>query len=54
MLKLKYFVMKPSGSNEYARASRAGIHAYAQIIRDINPNLASDLIVWLEEFDGIT
>lgn len=45
-LQLKYFVLKPRGTDEYAIASRKALQSYARSINDINPELASDLLEW--------
>lgn len=45
-LKMKYFVVKPHGTDAYATASRAALRAYAESIRKENPNLACDLNHW--------
>jgi hypothetical protein len=47
-LQMKYFVLKPAGDDEYAAASRAGMRAYAKLIRDVNPELAANLIEWAD------
>ena len=44
---MKYFVLKPDGLDEYARASRAGMIAYSNAIADTNPKLASELRKWV-------
>ena len=43
---MKYFVLKPSGSDAYAVASRKAMRAYANAIRAENPELSSELWEW--------
>lgn len=45
-LMMKYFVLKPSGFDPYAIASRTAMFAYAKAIRKENPDLAKDLADW--------
>lgn len=47
-LLMKYFVLKPEGDDVYASASRAGMRAYANIIREKNPTLSDDLRAWAD------
>ena len=46
-LKMKYFVVKPRGDDEYAHASRAALLAYASAIQHTSPQLAEDLREWV-------
>jgi hypothetical protein len=46
-LLIKYFVLKPSGDDAYAKASRMAMERYALIIRKENPQLADDLVAWV-------
>ena len=46
-LQMKYFVLKPKGDDEYAKASRKAIWAYAQAIASTNRQLAIDLREWV-------
>lgn len=48
-LKMKYFVLKPEGDDEYALASREAMANYAAVIRDTNPKLAKDLEKWVRK-----
>ena len=48
-LKMKYFVLNPNKKDEYGRASRAALQEYASHIRRENPELASDLMKWVED-----
>ena len=48
-LLMKYFVLKPNGNNIYAKASREAMLRYAGIVQIINPNLADDLVEWVEK-----
>jgi len=45
-LEMKYFVLKPRGSDAYAVASRAALESYASAICDANPNLSRELREW--------
>lgn len=45
-IEMKYFVLKPRGSDSYAAASRAALLAYASGIEGENPELAADLRDW--------
>jgi len=51
-LRMKYFVLKPEGVDEYAKASRKALAAYSNAIRDTNPVLASDLVLWIEHIEN--
>jgi len=46
-LRMKYFVLKPHGSDGYAQASRKALIAYAEAIKMVNYNLAEDLMSWV-------
>lgn len=46
-LLLKYFVLKPSGTDRYAQASRKAMRAYASHIYAENEQLAEDLWAWV-------
>jgi len=48
-LVLKYFVLKPHGTDAYAIASRAAMAQYANMIRTIDPVMASQLTYWVNE-----
>ena len=43
---LKYFVLKPKGTDIYARASRIAMNKYAEIIEEDDPELAKHLYEW--------
>jgi hypothetical protein len=45
-LELKYFVLKPSGDDVYAQASRMALYTYAAAIEGENPVLAEQLVQW--------
>lgn len=45
-LEMKYFVLKPRGSDSYARASRAAMRRYADLIVGDNPAMAEGLRNW--------
>ena len=45
-LLMKYFVLKPSGSDVYAKASRKAMRAYASFVLEENPELANELRDW--------
>jgi hypothetical protein len=48
-LMLKYFVLKPGGSDIYAKASRNAMVTYAaQIFRE-NPEFSAEIIDWVNE-----
>ena len=47
-LEMKYFVLKPRGNDEYARASRAAMRRYAKVIAASNPKLANELTLWAD------
>ena len=51
-LRMKYFVLKPEGDDDYAKASREALAAYSNAIRDTNPVLASDLVLWIEHIEN--
>lgn len=46
-LKLKYFVLKPNGTDIYAKASREAMRTYANVIEDIDPIFHDDLKEWI-------
>lgn len=47
-LVMKYFVLKPYGTDQYARASRAAMRRYAKVIAAENPELSQELITWAD------
>lgn len=47
-LEMKYFVLKPHGDDEYAKASRKAMRAYASQIRQVNPELSQELRDWAD------
>lgn len=47
-LLMKYFVLKPSGQDQYAAASRAAMRQYARLIRQENEQLHDELMAWAE------
>lgn len=47
-LEMRYFILKPKGNDPYARASRAAMRAYADVIRAENPEMAIDLDEWAD------
>lgn len=47
-LLMKYFVLKPAGSDKYAAASRGAMRRYADLIVGENPGLAGDLRKWAD------
>jgi len=51
-LKMKYFVLKPEGNDEYARASRVAMRAYATSIKMIDPELTKNLRDWADKETG--
>lgn len=48
-LKMKYFVLKPKGKDQYAVASRKALIAYADIISSENSLLAKELRDWVNK-----
>ena len=47
-LEMKYFVLKPRGTDQYAKASRAAIRQYAKLIRDEDEVLYMSLMEWAQ------
>ncbi len=47
-LLMKYFVLKPAGDDEYAKASRFAMRAYARMIRRTNSRLSGELSDWAD------
>lgn len=47
-LETRYFVLKPKGNDEYARASRHAMITYAGIIKHTNFQLAVELRRWAD------
>lgn len=47
-LVMQYFVLKPEGDDEHAKASRQAMLAYADVIQRTDPNLARDLRFWVQ------
>ena len=45
---MKYFVLKPSIKNDYGKASIKAVNTYAAEIVLINPQLAGDLLKWID------
>lgn len=45
-LQMKYFVLKPKGTDEYAEASRRAMSAYADHIEEFDPEFARELSQW--------
>lgn len=48
-LGMKYFVLKPEGSTEHARASRTAMRVFAAEIFDTDSKLATQLKQWAYE-----
>lgn len=48
-LQMKYFVLKPKGSDKYAEASRKAMRAYALHIEEENPELSYSLRKWADD-----
>lgn len=46
-LVMKYFVLKPGGTDVYAEASRDAMLAYASAVQYDNPALARELTQWV-------
>ena len=53
-LQLKYFVLKPKGAfdDPYAKASRAALKLYADLIADENQQLCYDVHQWVIKEQG--
>jgi len=47
-LQMKYFVLKPTGEDLYAGASRLAMLEYARVIEPENPELAKELREWVD------
>lgn len=47
-LQMKYFVLKPKGSDVYAKASRRAMRAYADMIQGDNKEFADELRAWAD------
>lgn len=47
-LELRYFVLKPKGSDDFAWASRMAMRTFAEYIKMSQPELAEDLITWAD------
>jgi hypothetical protein len=45
---MKYFVLKPAGDDAYAKASRAAMRRYADLIKEENSELCSELREWAD------
>lgn len=53
-LKLKYFVLNPFSSDKaFAVASQEAIIVFAESIKETNPQLAEDLIGWINYGDTL-
>lgn len=48
-LRMKYFVLKPGGHDLRARASRAAMRRYAELIRFEDPEFATGLCKWCDD-----
>lgn len=48
-LEMKYFVLKPEGTDPYANASREALVAYAESIKNHDPALAKDIWEWVDQ-----
>lgn len=52
-LKMKYFVLKPEGNSQHARASRLAMRAYAAAIKPYDESLSISLYKWSDtEFNN--
>ena len=47
-LEMKYFILKPHGTDEYAMASRISMRAYADHIEEIDPVMSKALLAWAD------
>ena len=52
-LVMKYFVLNPSKQDDYGRASRKAMLAYAEEICKENSELSNDLIEWIKKLEVI-
>lgn len=50
-LQMKYFVLKPKGDDQYAKASRAAMRTYARHMMTENPDLCDELRAWADRED---
>lgn len=56
---MKYFVLKPRGSDAYAKASRGAMRSFAAGIQAADPEMADALYAWADseakasEFEGL-
>lgn len=48
-IKVKYFVLKPAGKGNWAKASRTAMRVFAAEIESTEPALASSLKQWAYE-----
>ena len=48
-LLMKYFVLKPSGTDAYAKASRTALYMYAASISEEDPELCGALREWADQ-----
>jgi len=46
------FVLSPTKTDMYGNASRQALRAYAAAVYDTNPQLARDLVTWVNEIEG--
>jgi len=47
-LEMKYFVLKPAGTSEFAAASRHAMWAFSEAIRGTDQELANELHAWVK------
>ena len=47
-LEMKYFVLKPRGNDDYAKASRSAMRDYARKIYETDSSLSLELEEWAE------
>ena len=47
-LQMKYFVLRPGGTDDFAHASRVAMRAFAREIEETNPDLAVDIQEWAD------
>lgn len=47
-LMMKYFVLKPNGTDVYAQASRRAMRTYAGLIEEHNEQFAKELREWAD------
>jgi hypothetical protein len=47
-LEMKYFILKPKGTDAFAKASRAAMRVYAKHMIEVDHDLADELRMWAD------